>query len=406
MKLLHPKDTMTSEERLQAVTRLQTPDRVPVAPQIYYFAAHYSGIDNASLHEPKVWERAIDKVFFELGPWDAYSPFNFYDQEVLAFVFPMKMLEPGFGLPPQAIRQFLEEEIMLPEDYEWIIRMCKQAPLFSYLRLLMKWSPRIWDHLHPGWRTYATMLRLLGKNILNWRIDFETRWKRRGVTPFYGMGVEGAFDNFSMARGLLPFSKDLRTRPDDIVRAAEALTPGYVFTLKQGAMSFNVKRVEIALHRSSNDFISPDAFRKFSLPSMKAVVERLAQAGITSILHCDGNWDLNFEALRELPAGCVIMQCDGASNIFKAKEVLGDRICLYGDVPADMLALGSPTEVDEYCHRLIEEVGKGGGFILGTGCETAPNAKPENVKAMLGSVTKYGYYEQPNSPAAKTGDEA
>jgi uroporphyrinogen decarboxylase len=68
-------------------------------------------------------------------------------------------------------------------------------------------------------------------------------------------------------------------------------------------------------------------------------------------------------------------------------------MCIYGDVPADMLALGSPAEVDEYCHRLIEEVGKGGGFILGTGCELAPNAKPENVKAMFKSVVKYGYYE-------------
>ena len=49
--------------------------------------------------------------------------------------------------------------------------------------------------------------------------------------------------------------------------------------------------------------------------------------------------------------------------------------------------------MDEYCHRLIEEVGKGGGFILAAGCEMAPNAKPENVKAMLESVIKYGYYQ-------------
>ena len=65
---------------------------------------------------------------------------------------------------------------------------------------------------------------------------------------------------------------------------------------------------------------------------------------------------LNFEAMRELPAGCCVAQFDGASDIIKAKEIIGDRICIYGDVPADLLALGSPSEVDEYCHRLIEEV--------------------------------------------------
>jgi uroporphyrinogen-III decarboxylase len=54
-----------------------------------------------------------------------------------------------------------------------------------------------------------------------------------------------------------------------------------------------------------------------------------------------------------------------------------------------MLCLGSVSEVDEYCHRLIEEVGKGGGYIMGAGCEIPPNARPENVKAMIDSVNKY-----------------
>ena len=122
------------------------------------------------------------------------------------------------------------------------------------------------------------------------------------------------------------------------------------------------------------------------------LVDKLAADGIPSILHCDGNWEYNLEMLRVLPAGHVVAQFDGTTDIFKAKEIIGDRICIYGDVPANLLALGSPSEVDEYCHRLIEEVGKGGGFILGTGCELAPNAKPENVKAMFESVVKYGYY--------------
>jgi uroporphyrinogen-III decarboxylase len=67
-------------------------------------------------------------------------------------------------------------------------------------------------------------------------------------------------------------------------------------------------------------------------------------------------------------------------------------MCIMGDVPPDMLVLAPPSEVDEYCHRLIEEVGKGGGYVMGAGCEIPPNAKPENVKVMLDSVVKYGYY--------------
>jgi uroporphyrinogen-III decarboxylase len=96
--------------------------------------------------------------------------------------------------------------------------------------------------------------------------------------------------------------------------------------------------------------------------------------------------------LRRLPAGKIVLQLDGATDIFKAKEEIGDRMCVYGDVPAGLLALGSTQEVDEYCHRLIEEVGKDGGFILAAGCEIPYNAKPENLKIMCQSAYKYGYY--------------
>jgi len=382
---------LTSEERMQAVINLQVPDRVPVSPLIYYFAALYAGMNHADLHEPKNWNKAIDKCFHELGPWDAYYPLNFYHVEVGTFIFPMKVLEPGIELPPDAIRQFLEEEIMKFEEYEWIMSACRQTPLFSYLRLFMRWSPRIWDHVGEGWKSYASVLPLIADHLARWKLEFRD-WRARGVTQLYGLGYEAAFDNFSMARGILNFSRDLKKHPAAVAAAAEAMTDSYVFMLRMVDLFLGVRRVVIAVHRSSNDFISPETFRKISLPSLKALVERLKAVGISSILHCDGNWDLNLEALRELPAGCAVAQFDGATDIFKAKEIIGDRLCIYGDVPADLLALGSPAEVDEYCHRLIEEVGKGGGFILGSGCELAPNARPENVKAMMESVVKYGYY--------------
>jgi Uroporphyrinogen decarboxylase (URO-D) len=390
-KRIHEKDTMTSEERLQAVINLQVPDRVPVSHRIYYFAAKYAGVDNADLYDAATWNRAIDKCFRDLGPWDFYAPWNFYHVEVLSLIFPMKVLEPGIGLPRDAIHQYLEEEIMPFEDYQWILKMARQIPDLSFLRLVMRWLPKIWDHVQPGVKGYAYMMPRLLDHLITWRRDF-MRWSKEGVIPLAGAGVEAAFDSFSMARGLLNFSRDLKKHPDLIAGAADAMTPGNLYLITSAARILGVKRAAIALHRSSNDFISPDTFRRLSLPSLKDLVERLKADGRPSVLHCDGNWDLNFEALRELPAGCAVVELDGASDIFKAKEIIGDRMCIAGDVPADLLALGSTTEVDEYCHRLIEEVGKGGGFILSSGCEVAPNAKPENVKTMMESVVKYGYY--------------
>ena len=48
-----------------------------------------------------------------------------------------------------------------------------------------------------------------------------------------------------------------------------------------------------------------------------------------------------------------------------------------------MLAFAEPAEVTDYCKKLMREIGAEGRFILGAGCEVPPNAKSENVRAML-----------------------
>jgi len=389
--MLHPRDTMTAEERLRAVINLQVPDRVPVGPLIYYFNATYNGLSNVELYNPWTYHRGIERILEDLGPQDVYYHINIYDPEVGTLIWPMKVLEPGRELAPDAIRQYLEEECMFPGDYEWLSENGNKLPWLSYWMFIMRLAPRMWENVPSGWRSYGYMLPRIAKTLALKMVEYK-RLQGEGLAMLHATGVEAAFDIFSMARGLLEFSRDIRKYPREIKEAADALTDSFVLYFRMVCLATGIKRIMLALHRSSNDFISPRVFRELSLPAVKDIAERLAAEGIDTVLHCDGNWDLNLEMLRELPPGRVIMQCDGATDIFKAKEVIGDRICLMGDVPANLLTLGSPSEVDEYCHRLIEEVGRGGGFILSSGCEVPPNARPENVRAMLASVVKYGYY--------------
>ena len=383
---------MTPEERLQAVINLQVPDRVPVCPFIYYFAASYAGITFHELwSEPAKYRMAIDKCFQELGPWDIHYPVNPRYPEVYTFIMPMKARWPGIDLPPDSICQLLEEAIMESEDYRWTIEVGDRFSYLSYFIYYQRMISRAWEHIETGWRGYAQILPRLAMHQNGWRLEFE-RWKRRGVTVLYGFSPEAQFDAFSLARGFVEFSKDLKYRPDEIKKAADALTDGYVGISRLSCAISGVKRVEIFVHRSSNDFISPRQFKELSFPSLKSLTEKLVAAGINVILHLDGNWDKNLETLRELPAGNCVAQFDGPTDIRLAKELIGDRICIMGDVPSTMLAFGTVTEVDEYCHKLIEEIGAGGGYIMGAGCEVPPNAKPENVKAMIDSVDKYGRY--------------
>ena len=102
----------------------------------------------------------------------------------------------------------------------------------------------------------------------------------------------------------------------------------------------------------------------------------------------EGNCDTRLEFIGDIPAGRAMYWFE-ATDMFRAKEVLGDTICLRGNVPTSLLITGTPDDVDEYCRKLIETVGKGGGFILDGAASIPDEAKLDNVAAMARSVGKY-----------------
>jgi uroporphyrinogen-III decarboxylase len=54
--------------------------------------------------------------------------------------------------------------------------------------------------------------------------------------------------------------------------------------------------------------------------------------------------------------------------------------------------LGTADEVKDYCKKLIDTVGKGGGFIMCNGA-FFDEAKPENLHAMVDFTKEYGVYK-------------
>ena len=72
-----------------------------------------------------------------------------------------------------------------------------------------------------------------------------------------------------------------------------------------------------------------------------------------------------------------------------ARKVIGNHMCIRGNVPLSILQTGSSADVKKYRKELIHVVGKDGGFIMSTR-NAIDEAKPENLKILLDFTREYG----------------
>lgn len=368
---------MTSEERFQAAVRLEAPDRVPVAFLLDSFAARHAGITMEDwVFRADKAAAALDRTVEDLGGCDALIDPAPPHPEWLTLAWPMKLLLPGRELPPDSIWQLDERPWMTAEDYDTIIRGGLKA---------------FWADLWPRLGVDMAQLPSITREVRTlWKKELD-KWQARGMVIIRGGSIRLPFDTFAYARSLQEFSLDLYRRPHKVLQAQEAALEEAIQSAKDMVAFTGIPRVFVPGSRGSATFLRRDHFERFFFPYLKRAMESLVQEGLTPFLHFDNEWTPFLPYLRELPLGCIL-HVDGSTDLFQAKKVLGGHMCLMGDVPAALLTLGAPAEVADYCKRLIDVVGKDGGFILAQGCTVPGNARFENVRTMVEIAQTYGVY--------------
>lgn len=367
------KDTMTPQQRVQAAIDLRAPDRVPVLPlQTHFFACRYKGLDGYEMvRDVERARQAHIEVFYELGGFDGQVIPG------ISYIFPRTLPGivreplfkiPGIDLPRDSIIQHDEREILQPEDYDLIADLGWKAFAEKYYN---KFNPR----------TAPEILAWGERQTAKYIEDGEV-WTERGVPVYQGGEIYSPLMFFSMFRTLQQFTLDLYRRPDRVEAAMDAIVDDFIqYGIEQVSLT-SYPWVMLVLERGGSFYYPLKIFERFEWPYMKKMTEAWVKVGITPLLHFDQDWTLNLPYFKELPKGCIC-EFDSATDIFKAKEILGGKQCIMGDVRASLLTHGTPDEVVEYCNRLIDVVGKGGGFILSSGCYVPVDAKFENVKAMI-----------------------
>ena len=142
---------------------------------------------------------------------------------------------------------------------------------------------------------------------------------------------------------------------------------------------------------------SPELVRKYALPTIKKVTSMAKQAGILTMLHSCGKSMAFLEMLvNETDLDCINPLEEppmGDVQLAEVKRLYGDRISLMGNLnTTDVMLLGSTEDVERAAKKAIDDVAKGGGFLLSTGDQCGRDTPEENIFKLVEVAKTYGKY--------------
>ncbi|MGA3114557.1 MAG: uroporphyrinogen decarboxylase family protein [Syntrophobacteraceae bacterium] len=371
------RETMNVFERFEAAVNISEVDRPPVFPILVTAAARLCDLTQAEAWKDHNKAReAIIKCYHDFG-YDYASKPNFYYDQVPGKLTgaPVRNLIPGKQLPEDAINQIDERILFDREDYDKIASVGWNAFWEEHYE---KMSGRPFSRL--------VEVQQYGNKIFG---DDLKICQEQGIPMAMGAAVDSVMMAFSLCRTLIEFTKDLRQVPDKVEKAMNKACDDLIMNALEMIKRRSGNMAYIILERGSGALYPLPTFERFEWPFLKRYVETFVAEGITPWMHLDTDWSKNLPYFKQLPKGKCVADLDSTTNIFRAKEILGGHMCISGDVPASLFSLGKPEDVADYCKKLIREVGKGGGFMLTSGCECPIDVKRENLMAFVETGRNY-----------------
>ena len=403
------------ERRIKAAVALEEPDRVPIAVMWDFFPARWKGITiKEAMYDHQLMFDTWTECMLHFQPDAAENPYVLRGFGPLLEILDFQHLKwAGHGLADNMSYQFVELEVMKAEEYDHFLfdpsdfmvrrfwpRVNKSLAAFENLPPLNQIISYFWG-LHSSVALLTPEMDAARKalieaaeasrEVLKWTGAFGQKMTSLGFPPASGGFAQVPFDTLGdMFRGTRGIMMDLYRRPDKVLAACERLLPVMIDAALGSVKRSGWPVVFIPLHKGLDNFMSEQQFLKFYWPHMKALLEALIRNGITPWVLVEGVCNNRLKHFADVPPGKVVYHFE-ATDIFKAKEVMRDRCCIRGNVPASMLATGTPDQVREYCKKLIDICGAGGGFIMDAST-TLNDARVENVQAMFDFTREQGAY--------------
>ena len=342
------RDEMTPKERIGAFLAGEEIDRLPCAPLVLNHAAHVLGV--------KVIEHARSG---EMMGKAHVAAFRKYGYDMITLFSDTAMLSEAMGTqlyyPEDDAPRVDEPAVKDPEDAEKITPADPQK------------DGRLPDQLEA--------IKICVEEV--------------GDEVFVAYCISAPFTTAALLRGTEYFARDIYRNPemiDALLKASQETALDFIDAIAEaGGIPAIVDPV------ATGSVISPPQYARFAAPYTKPLIERIQEIGYPAILHICGKTHLLFEQMAD--TGANVLSLDRV-DLAEAKERIGDKVCLMGNVtPAETLLDGTPEDVDAEAKECIRKAHDNpAGFILSSGCEVPISTPPENVFALMEAARKYGTF--------------
>lgn len=403
------------EQRILDAVELREPDRLPTILFSHFWVGKYSGMTcRETMYEYDRLKAAMIKAVLDLEP-DSYYP----GQVIMAFGPTMDILDyqqlewPGNkGLSEDVPFQYLDREYMTAGEYDEYLLDPTGFMLHKYLpRVANAFKPMeslpqypsvlhtrilqsVMAYANPEVREMFQTLIKAGEEMqkmLESTASMVAELKELGFPLGNHATSHAPFDVASdYLRGSKGAMLDMfrnKEKLDAILERIVEIIPANAIATADRNQG---KHIFFPLHWGLDGFMSPDQFKTYYWPPLRKVMMTMIDNGYIPQVLWEGDCTSRLDVIRDLPPGKAVYMFE-RTDMKKAKEILGDTICIRGNVPVSTLITGTVQDTIDEVKRLFEECGDGGGFILDAGVGIPDEAKHENVIAMFETAKELTY---------------
>ncbi len=360
MAILAALDTMSCQERMQALIKGVTPDRVPFSPMALGFAAKTAGMDLGQFYRDP--EKAFEAG---LGLMKAYPWMN---------------TRPAYGWAERGAWEF-GGDIIWPDGDRYPAPISREPVISRPEQIQDLEAP---DPLSAGMNPLVTRFNQLSR--------------RHGFPASLPGGTPTTITSCILGTDL--FLRWTRRYPEAVHSMQRKATDFIIATAQQTIQTNGIENCSVfsGLPLESNQLISSEMFARFCKPYVHEIFTFYRKNGLASVMiHLCGDHTHNLPHWQDIPLPeRTIFSIGHEMDMSKTSRQLGADYILAGNLDNSVLQAGTPEEVYRDVQRsLIEGMRHPGGFILMPSCEFPPYTPLRNVEAIELAIADHGFYRRP-----------